>query len=319
VRILLLGANGQLGRTFLDHGGLAVRAELTIATRDGVLTHGGHGETADLSIPESLPALLDRVQPDVIVNAAAYTAVDRAEREEALATRVNGEAVGVLGRWAAAHGALVIHYSTDYVFDGNQSQPYAVDAPTGPLGAYGRSKLAGEQALRDSGADHLTFRTAWVYAAHGHNFLRTMLRLGAEREELRVVTDQHGAPTDTGLIVDGTLAALDRWLQADAAQRCTLAGTHHLVASGATTWYGFAGAIFEQAVAASVLKRLPRIIPIGSAEFPTPAVRPAWSLLDNAGFQRHFAFPLSDWKQGLRQTMQESITSMQLNQEKDPC
>ncbi len=126
MKILLLGANGQLGRTFLDQGGLAARGELIAASRDGVVTAGGHGETADLSIPESLPALLDRVRPDVIVNAAAYTAVDRAEQEEALATRVNGEAVGVLGRWAATHGALVIHYSTDYVFDGKQPQPYAM-------------------------------------------------------------------------------------------------------------------------------------------------------------------------------------------------
>jgi dTDP-4-dehydrorhamnose reductase len=309
VRILLLGANGQLGCTFLDHGGLAARGELTIATRDGALAHGGHGETADLSIPESLPTLLDRVRPDVIVNAAAYTAVDRAEQEEALATRVNGEAVGVLGCWAAAHGALVIHYSTDYVFDGSQSQPYAVDAPTGPLGAYGRSKLVGEQALRDSGADHLTLRTAWVYAPHGHNFLRTMLRLGAERDELRVVADQHGAPTDTGLIVDGTLAALDRWLQSDSAQRRALAGTHHLVAGGATSWHGFASAIFEQAVALGVLARLPRVVPISSAEFPTPAVRPAWSLLDNDGFRQHFDFPLPDWQHGLHDVMRRLAAS----------
>ncbi|HZY33137.1 MAG TPA: dTDP-4-dehydrorhamnose reductase [Rhodanobacter sp.] len=309
MRVLLLGANGQLGRTFLDHGGLAARGELTVATRDGALTHGSHGEIADLSIPESLPALLDRVQPEVIVNAAAYTAVDRAEQEEALATRVNGEAVGVLGRWAAAHGALMIHYSTDYVFDGHQSQPYAVDAPTGPLGAYGRSKLAGEQALRDSGADHLTFRTAWVYAAHGHNFLRTMLRLGAERKELRVVADQHGAPTDTGLIVDGTLAALDRWLQSDSAQRRILAGTHHLVASGTTSWHGFASAIFEQAAALGVLARPPRVVPISSAEFPTPAVRPAWSLLDNGGFRQHFDFPLPDWQHGLRGVMRRLAAS----------
>jgi len=309
VRILLLGANGQLGCTFLDHGGLAARGELTIATRDGALAHGGHGETADLSIPASLPALLDRVRPEVIVNAAAYTAVDRAEQEEALATRVNGEAVGALGRWAAVHGALVIHYSTDYVFDGSQSQPYAVDAPTGPLGAYGRSKLAGEQALRGSGADHLTFRTAWVYAAHGHNFLRTMLRLGAERDELRVVSDQLGAPTDTGLIVDGTLAALDRWLQSDSAQRRALAGTHHLVAGGATSWHGFASAIFEQAVALGVLARLPRVVPISSAEFPTPAVRPAWSLLDNGGFRQHFDFPLPDWQHGLHDVMRRLAAS----------
>jgi dTDP-4-dehydrorhamnose reductase len=305
VKVLLLGGNGQLGRTFLDHGGLAARGELIAASRDGVLVAGGHGEAADLSVPESLPALLDRVRPDVIVNAAAYTAVDRAEQEEALATRVNGEAVGVLGRWAAAHRTLVMHYSTDYVFDGKQSQPYAVDAPTGPLGAYGRSKLAGEQALAESGADRLLFRTAWVYAAHGHNFLRTMLRLGAERDELRVVADQHGAPTDTGLIVDASLAALDRWLQSDASQRRQFLGTHHLGASGATTWHGFAGAIFEQATAIGLLARAPRVIPITSAEFPTPAARPACSLLDNDGFQRHFGFTLPDWQQGLHQVMRQ--------------
>ena len=305
MKTLLFGANGQLGRTFLDHGGLVTRGELIAASRDGVLAQGGHGEIADLSMPESLGALLDRVQPDVIVNTAAYTAVDRAEQEEALATRVNGEAVGVIGSWAAAHGALVIHYSTDYVFDGRQSQAYPVDATTGPLGAYGRSKLAGEQALRASGADHLTFRTAWVYAAHGQNFLRTMLRLGAERDELRVVDDQHGAPTDTKLIVNASVAALDRWQHADTAQRRLLSGTHHLVASGATTWRGFASAIFDQAATMGVLARQPQVIPIGSAEFPTPAVRPAWSLLDNTGFQRHFDYPLPDWQQGLHEVMHQ--------------
>ncbi|UJM90040.1 dTDP-4-dehydrorhamnose reductase [Rhodanobacter denitrificans] len=303
MRILLLGANGQLGRTFLDQGGLAARGELVAASRDGALTHGGPGEIADLSIPASLPALLDRVRPDVIVNAAAYTAVDRAEQEEALATRVNGEAVGVLGRWAAAHGALVIHYSTDYVFDGRQSQPYAVDAPTGPLGAYGRSKLAGEQALRDSGADHLTFRTAWVYAAHGHNFLRTMLRLGAERDELRVVADQHGAPTSTALIVAGTLAALDAWQAAEATQRRTLIGTHHLVASGHTNWHGFAEAIFAGAVGRGLIARAPRVAAITTADYPTPAERPAWSLLDNTGFQRRFGYALPDWQSGLHDVL----------------
>ena len=299
MKTLLLGANGQLGRTFLEHGGLAVRGELIAASRDGVLTQGGHGEIADLANPDSLPALLDRGQPDVIVNAAAYTAVDRAEQEEALATRVNGEAVRVIGRWAAAHGALVVHYSTDYVFDGHQLQPYAIDAPTAPLGAYGRSKLVGEQALQDSGADHLIFRTAWVYAAHGTNFLRTMLRLGAEREELRVVADQHGAPTATGLIVAASAAALDRWQDADAARRKQLSGTHHLVASGATTWHGFASAIFAQAVDRGLLARAPRVLPIATADYPTPAQRPAWSLLDNHGFQQLFDFPLPDWREGL--------------------
>jgi dTDP-4-dehydrorhamnose reductase len=309
MKILLLGANGQLGRTFLDHGGLAERGDLLAATRDGALVDGGHGEIADLSVPESLPALLDRVQPDVIVNAAAYTAVDRAEQEEALATRVNGEAVGVIGQWAAARGALVVHYSTDYVFDGRQSQPYQVDAATGPLGAYGRSKLAGELALRNRGADHLIFRTAWVYAAHGQNFLRTMLRLGAERDELRVVADQHGAPTDTSLIVDASLAALDHWLAASPVERRALGGTHHLVASGATTWHGFASAIFAQAVSRGLLARAPRVQPIATADYPTPARRPAWSLLDNQAFQHRFAFPLPDWREGLDKTMAELTRS----------
>ncbi|GAA0263959.1 dTDP-4-dehydrorhamnose reductase [Rhodanobacter caeni] len=303
MRTLLLGANGQLGRTFLDQGELAARGELLAASRDGVLVDGSRGEVADLSVPESLPALLDRVQPDVIVNTAAYTAVDRAEQEESLASRVNGEAVGALGQWAAAHGALVIHYSTDYVFDGGQSQPYEVDARTAPLGAYGRSKLAGEKALRDSGADHLIFRTAWVYAAHGHNFLRTMLRLGAEREELRVVADQHGAPTDTSLIVDASLAALDHWLAAGSVERRALRGTHHLVASGATTWHGFASAIFAQAVSRGLLARAPRVLPIATTDYPTPAQRPAWSLLDNQAFQRRFAFALPDWREGLDKVM----------------
>ncbi len=307
MKILLLGANGQLGGTFLAHGGLAARGTLLAASRDGMLTGGGHGEIADLAEPTSLPALLDRLQPTLIVNAAAYTAVDRAEQEEPLAMRVNAEAAGVLGRWAAAHGTLVIHYSTDYVFDGAQSHPYAVEAPVAPLGAYGRSKLAGEQSLRESGADHLILRTAWVYAAHGKNFLRTMLRVGAEREELRVVDDQHGAPTDTALIVRASLAALDRWQRADAVQRQALGGTHHLVASGATTWHGFATAIFEQALAQGLIERAPRVIPISSADFPTPARRPAWSLLDNSGFQQQFGFDLPDWRTGLADVVGELV------------
>ena len=151
MKILLLGGNGQLGRTFLDDGGLAARGNLTAASRDGVISWGGRGEIADLSNPDTLVAVLDRVQPEIIVNAAAYTAVDRAEEEPALADRVNGEAVGVIGAWSASRGAKVIHYSTDYVFDGSQPSPYEVDAETRPLGAYGRSKLLGEKLLRNSG------------------------------------------------------------------------------------------------------------------------------------------------------------------------
>ncbi len=300
MKILLLGANGQLGRTFVQDGELAARGDLVVATRDGTLSDDEHRcEVANLAEPATLIALLDRVTPDVIINAAAYTAVDRAEQEEALATRVNGEAVGVLGHWAKVHGALVIHYSTDYVFDGSQSQPYAVDAPTGPLGAYGRSKLAGEHALRDSGADHLIFRTAWVYAAHGQNFLRTMLRVGAERDELRVVADQHGAPTDTDLIVSTSLAALDHWQLADPARRKQLNGVHHLVASGSTSWHGFASYIFERALALGLLTKAPSVVPIRTVDYPTPATRPAWSLLDNRECQQVFSVDLPAWQQGV--------------------
>ena len=301
MKILLLGANGQLGRSFIEDGGLAARGELVVTTRDGTLWDGGRAEVADLARPD-LDRLLDRLAPDVIVNTAAYTAVDRAEQEEALAARVNGEAVGELGAWAAAHGALVVHYSTDYVFDGSATVPYPVDAPTGPLGAYGRSKLAGEEALRASGADHLILRTAWVYAPHGHNFLRTMLRLGAERVELRVVADQYGAPTPTALIVRASLALLDRWCDAGAAGRRQLQGTHHVVASGYTSWHGFASAIFHEAHARGLIGRIPKVTPITAAEFPTPARRPAWSVLDNAGV-RHQGVDLPDWRVGVRETM----------------
>jgi len=299
MKILLLGANGQLGRSFVEDGGLAMRGELVTASRDGQRFDGAAIEAADLAAPDSLPALLDRLRPDLIVNAAAYTAVDRAEQDEALATRVNGEAVGELGRWAAAHGALVIHYSTDYVFDGAAATPYPVDAPTAPLGAYGRSKLAGEQALRGSGAAHFIFRTAWVYAPHGQNFLRTMLRVGTERDELRVVADQVGAPTSTALIVAGTLAALDTWRTADAVQRRALEGTHHLVASGHTSWHGFATAIFDEAHASGLLARAPRVAAIATADYPMPARRPAWSVLDNSGFAERFGYALPDWKDSL--------------------
>jgi len=303
MKILLLGANGQLGRSFIEDGGLAMRGELVTASRDGQRFDGATIGTADLAVPGSLPSLLDRLRPDLIVNAAAYTAVDRAEQEESLATRVNGEAVGVLGRWAAAHGALVVHYSTDYVFDGAASAPYPVDAPTAPLGAYGHSKLAGEQALRGSGAAHFIFRTAWVYAPHGQNFLRTMLRVGAERDELRVVADQVGAPTSTALIVAGTLAALDAWQAADAAQRRELQGTHHLVASGHTSWHGFAEAIFAGAMERGLIARAPQVAAITTADYPTPAQRPAWSVLDNAGFQQRFGYALPDWQSGLNDVL----------------
>lgn len=303
MKIVLLGANGQLGRTFLNHGGLAALGKIAAASRDGKLVGDGHGVVADLSAPESLTTFLDGERPDIIINAAAYTAVDRAEQEEDAATRVNADAVAVLARWAKSQGALLVHYSTDYVFAGDASNPYREDAVVGPSGAYGRSKLAGEQALQSSGAPHFNFRTAWVYSSVGHNFLRTMLRLGSERDELRVVADQVGSPTDTTLIVEGTLAAIERWLAADASIRKSLEGTYHLTASGQTSWHGFASAILQRAARHGLLAKAPVVHAIGSNEFPTPAKRPAYSVLDNSRFAQTFGYALHDWQVGLDRTL----------------
>ncbi|WP_369930792.1 dTDP-4-dehydrorhamnose reductase [Xanthomonas sp. NCPPB 2632] len=299
MKILLLGANGQLGRTFLGHGGLATRGTLLAASRDGVLLDGGHGLIGDLTSPEDLSTLLDREKPDLIVNTAAYTAVDRAEQDEATATAVNGDAVGLLGRWATGRRVLVVHYSTDYVFAGDATSPYPDDAPVAPAGAYGRSKLAGERSLRESGAAHFIFRTAWVYSPVGSNFLRTMLRQGAARDELRVVADQHGTPTDTRLIVEGTLAAIDRWLSASDGDRAALEGTYHLTASGQTSWHGFAERIFVSAATHGLMARIPVVRAIGTADFPTPAKRPAYSVLDNSRFAHTFDMAMPDWQIGL--------------------
>lgn len=303
MKILLLGANGQLGRSFVEDKRLAGMGTLATATRDGRRFDGRAVVTVDMNSPDALIGALETLQPDVIVNAAAYTGVDRAEQEESLATRINGEAVGLLGLWAQQHGALVVHFSTDYVFDGLAAAPYRTSDPTGPLGAYGRSKLAGERALAASGADHLVFRTAWVYAAHGHNFLRTMLRLGSTHDVLNVVSDQHGAPTSTDVIVEGTITALKAWSVADTPRRNSMRGIHHLVASGATTWHGFAEAIFAAAGERHMLDRIPEVRAIGSEQFPTPARRPAWSVLDNRDMVTHFGYQPPAWQDALGRVM----------------
>lgn len=299
MKILLLGVNGQLGRSFVEDGRLARLGTLTTASRNGLRFDGASIETADLVAPETVTDALDRVSPDIVVNTAAYTAVDRAEQEEDLATLVNGDAVGVLGRWAKRRGALVVHYSTDYVFDGSSTTPYLTTDATSPLGAYGRSKLAGERALAASEADHLIFRTAWVYAAHGRNFLQTMLRLGNERDTLSVVADQHGAPTSTDVIVDGTLAALRAWLAADDIRRKSMRGIHHLASSGSTTWHGFAEAIFAAAHERGLLPEIPEVRAIGTTQFPTPARRPAWSVLDNQDMVSQFGYRPPNWLEAL--------------------
>ncbi|WP_426270870.1 dTDP-4-dehydrorhamnose reductase [Dyella kyungheensis] len=305
MNILLLGANGQLGRSFVEQGPLAELGSLTCASRDGRRFDGANIEVANFAQPDSLRALLDRIEPQIIINTAAYTAVDRAESEEALAHCINGEAVGHLGEWARRHRALVVHYSSDYVFDGNAARPYTVRAPTNPLGAYGRSKLAGELALQASGAQHFTFRTAWVYGAKGQNFLRTMLRLGTERDLLKVVADQRGTPTPTRVIVDGTIVALQHWLAAAPEARAQMEGTYHLVTRGETTWHGFASAIFELAQTQGVLNRRPFVEAITAAEYPSPARRPAYSILDTRCFEERFAVTLPVWQDGLIAVMHE--------------
>ena len=291
MKLLLLGGNGQVGRE-LRHS-LAPLGELVVATREG----GAGDVAADFDAPESLAALVAGSAPDVVVNAAAYTAVDQAETDREAAFRVNAEAPAALARACAGRGALLVHYSTDYVFDGNATRPYREDDPTAPLGVYGESKLAGEVAIRDSGARHAILRTAWVYAAHGRNFLRTMLRLASERDELRVVADQVGAPTPASWIADATAAMLRRGIDD--------AGTWHVVADGETSWHGFASAIMREAVAAGLLARAPSVLRIGTADYPTPARRPAYSVLDTARLRRDFGLQPPGWEAGLRATLRE--------------
>ncbi|HSR64717.1 MAG TPA: dTDP-4-dehydrorhamnose reductase [Xanthomonadaceae bacterium] len=293
-RILLLGADGQLGTEL--RRSLAPLGTIVPATLSGAL--GGEScERADFAEPGSLPALVDRVAPDMVVNAAAHTAVDRAEQERDLAWRINAEAPGALAQACVRRGAWLVHYSTDYVFDGRGTRPYREDDEPDPPGVYGASKLAGEEAVRASGARHLLFRTAWVYAAHSHNFLRTMLRLGAERDVLRVVADQVGTPTPAPLIADVTAHAL-RHLPAHP-------GTWHLTATGQTSWHGFAEAIFAGAVARGLLQRAPRVEPIATADYPTPAARPAYSVLDTTRLRADFGIGLPSWQDGLGRVLDE--------------
>lgn len=295
-RFLLLGANGQVGTEL--RRSLAALGEVVAATRGGTLD-GAPCERADFDRPAELPALVERVAPTVVVNAAAWTAVDRAEDSPEAAFRANAEAPAVLAAACARRGIPLVHYSTDYVFDGRGTRPYREDDPTAPLGVYGASKLAGEQAIRASGCRHLIFRTAWVYAHHGHNFLRTMLRLGAEREELRVVADQVGTPTPAWLIADVTAAVLR-----DAPGAC---GLWHLTAQGETSWHGFAEAIFAEARYCGLVSARPRITSITTADYPTRATRPAYSVLDTTRLRREFAIALPHWRSALQDTLHRAI------------
>jgi dTDP-4-dehydrorhamnose reductase len=288
MNILLTGKNGQVGwelqRALLPLGSVAAF---------------GHREL-DLADAAAVRRKLDEVRPDAIVNAAAYTAVDKAESETELANAVNVAAPALLAQEAARRDALLIHYSTDYVYDGAKAAPYVETDRANPLGAYGRSKLAGEAGIRASGCDHLIFRTSWVYAARGANFLRTILRLAAEREELRIVADQVGAPTWSRLIAEATAHALRQAMQERSGGTFD-SGVFHLAAAGETSWHGFAAAI----VAGRGGLRVKTVTPITTADYPLPAARPANSRLDTAAFRARFGLALPDWRDCLQLCLEE--------------
>lgn len=260
--------------------------------------------------------LIDRIntlRPDIIVNAAAYTAVDRAESEADAAYLVNATAVSALAEAARGLGALLVHYSTDYVFDGTGTEPYKETDVPHPQCVYGQSKREGEVFLEGSGASFLLFRTAWVYSATGQNFLKTMLRLGAERLEISVVDDQVGCPTPAKTIAIATLLALQKWWLSTASQRSDLTGTYHLVCSGQCTWNGFAQSIFSavrdlRAARLSDLDlKVESVKAIPTSAYPTPAARPAWSVLDNRKFQETFQLRLPGWDEVLPQIVAEYL------------
>lgn len=297
MKILLLGKNGQVGWEL--QRSLAPLGQLLALDR-----RGADGLTGDLSDPEALRETVRAVRPNVIVNAAAYTAVDKAESEVDLARTINATAPGVLAQEAAALGAWLVHYSTDYVFDGSGAMARAESANTGPLSVYGQTKLEGEQAIAASQARHLIFRTSWVYAARGGNFARTMLRLAGEREQLRVIDDQVGAPTGAELIADVTAHALRQtW------QRPDLAGLYHLATSGQTSWHGYACHVIERARSAGqALKASAAAIePISTLDYPTPARRPLNSRLDTDKLRLAFGLTLPDWRMGVDRMLAEIL------------
>jgi dTDP-4-dehydrorhamnose reductase len=297
MRILLMGKDGQVGWEL--QRALAPLGELLALGRAGMASLSG-----DLGQPEDLATTVRAVAPDVIVNAAAYTAVDQAESEPELARIVNAMAPGTLAREAAMLGAWLVHYSTDYVFDGSGAAPWSESDPTGPLNAYGRTKLEGEKLIRASGCHHFIFRTSWVYATRGRNFAKTMLRLAAERDTLSVINDQFGAPTGADLVADVTAHAL----RATRAQP-NLAGTYHLAAGGETHWHGYASRVIAFARAAGHPVRVLQddIRPVPSGAIPTPACRPTNSRLATEKLQHAFDLTLPNWTVGVDRMLSELL------------
>jgi len=290
-RILLIGKDGQVG----------FELRRTLAPL-GKLVTPDRGEL-DLADAGSIRSGVREARPEVIVNAGAYTAVDRAESEPELARAVNATAPGILAEEARRLGALLVHYSTDYVFDGQKTDPYTEEDPPAPLNLYGRSKLEGERAIAAAGCAHLILRTSWVYGVRGANFLLTMLRLGREREELRIVDDQVGAPTWSRDVAQATTAILARIADPDSGDAAAWSGVYHLTAGGQTSWCGFARAIFGEAGA--LIPRVPRLIPVGTADYPLPARRPRNSVLSSTKVQARFGIALPPWQEALSQVMRE--------------
>ena len=292
LKILLVGGEGQV----------AFELRRTLACLGEVVVRGrGTAPALDLADLDGIRAAVRDIRPHLIVNAAAYTAVDKAEQEMDLAFRINGDAVGVLAEEANAAGAALIHYSTDYVFPGDGNAPYREDDAAGPLGAYGRSKLAGEEAIRTVGGPHLILRTAWVYGRRGGNFLLTMLRLMKEREFLRVVDDQQGAPTWSRLIAESTALLIARASRDGRIELGDKTGTYHLTCGGETTLFGFAQKIRELGLTQGLLPdTCSRLEAIPTSGYPTPAKRPAYSVLSNDKLHQEFDLVLPDWEAALR-------------------
>lgn len=292
MKILLAGKDGQVGWEL----------QRSLALLGNVIAVGR--SEADLANPDNLRDVVRRIDPDIIVNAAAYTAVDKAETDASTAYLVNAQAVGVLAEEAARLDAWMIHYSTDYVFDGEKSTPYHEDDATAPLSVYGKSKLAGEQQIRERHAKHLIFRTSWVFATRGGNFAKTMLRLAKERSELKVVADQFGAPTSAELIADATALALHRIVLQGGAN---LAGTYHLTAGEQTSWHQYAQYVIELAQRAGVtLRTSPEsVIPIPATSYPVPAPRPRNSCLSTVKFQETFGLQIPEWRYHVQRLVAE--------------
>jgi dTDP-4-dehydrorhamnose reductase len=291
--ILVFGGNGQLGQEL-------IRAAAVRAT---VLRALSHAE-ADIADASAIATALALWKPNLVVNAAAYTKVDLAETELEEARRGNEIGPAVVAAACARAGVPMVHISTDYVFDGSKEGAYLESDPACPISAYGRSKAAGEEAVRSHLAQHVILRTAWVYSEFGHNFLKTVLRLAATRDELRIVSDQHGSPTSAGELAEAVLNVAAAFVHDR-----TLAGTYHFTAAGVTTWHGFASRIV--AIAAPVTGRNPRVIPIGTADYPTPAKRPTNSRLDCRSFVKTFGFLPRHWTVGVDATTRALVDSVQ--------